>query len=168
MAAACSAYLAERGRAQDSGAAHRLQAQRLKQTSLRMADIKGREVCGSQELQQYGICMGLAPDALPSYNITLTLGNSRIYEPSLGNGSIFMGLQKPENLNQTKDSCNEYLHVKLFGQKKKKYIYLYIYIYCVCVTHCSMQCQYGSQSTRTRAQHRHTYTHHTYHTPHST
>lgn len=61
--------------------------------------------------------MELAPDALPSCNITLTLGNRGIYEPSLGNGSIFMVLQKPENLNQTKDSCNEYLYVKLFGQK---------------------------------------------------
>lgn len=38
-----------------------------------LADIEGREVCSSQTLTQ-----NLPPDGLPSHNISLTLGNSRI------------------------------------------------------------------------------------------
>lgn len=59
---------------------------------------QGREVCDRQELAQ-----NLTLDAILGRNITLTLGNSRISEMNLSNGSVFMVLQKPEALNQ-KDS----------------------------------------------------------------
>ena len=47
----------------------------------------------------FSLCL----DALPSYKITLTLGNSRPAERSPGNDPVFMVLQKPETLNQTND-----------------------------------------------------------------
>lgn len=60
------------------------------------ADIEGREACGTQE--------NLSWDILPSHNITLTMGNSRISETSLSNGPVFTELQKPETLNQINNS----------------------------------------------------------------
>ena len=41
--------------------------------SIKVADIKSRKLCISQELTQ-----NLLLEALPSYNITLTLGKGRI------------------------------------------------------------------------------------------
>lgn len=69
--------------------------------NLRMVDIEGREVCGSQQFTQ-----NLLQDALPIGNTTLTLGNSRIPEISLNNDSVLTVLTvllKPETLNQTRN-----------------------------------------------------------------
>lgn len=68
------------------------------------ADIEGWEVCGSQELPQ-----NLSPDALPSDNIPLTLGNSEISETSLSDGPVFVVLQNPETLNQTDLAMNIFI-----------------------------------------------------------
>lgn len=87
-------YPEERLRAQG-----RLQAQRSSPASLGAADFEGMEVCSSQQL-----VWNSPPDTLPNHKITLTMGNSRISEMSLGNGPVFMVLQKPEILNQTNDS----------------------------------------------------------------
>lgn len=39
---------------------------------------------------------------------------------SLGHASVFIVFQKPETSKQTKTTrCNEYIHVKLSGQKKR-------------------------------------------------
>jgi hypothetical protein len=64
--------------------------------SLGVAYTEVREVYGSLEPAQ-----NLSLDALPNSNITLTLGNSRISETSLRDGSVFIVLQKPETLNQS-------------------------------------------------------------------
>lgn len=74
---------------------HRIQTQRWSVLSLRVRDIEGREVCGSQELAQ----KLPAPDVLSNCNITLILDNSKISEMSLSNGPVFMMLQKSEALN---------------------------------------------------------------------
>lgn len=57
--------------------------------SLRMADIWDREVRIGQERTQ-----SLFPDVLPSCNITLTLGSSRIAETSWDTSPVFMVPQK--------------------------------------------------------------------------
>lgn len=72
-----------------------------------MADIKDREVCGSQELIQRLLHPQPHPHALPSCNITLPLDYSRISKTTLCNGPVFMVLQKQENLNQTSDESQE-------------------------------------------------------------
>lgn len=64
--------------------------------------------------------MDSTSDVLPGHEITLTLGNSTIYEKSLSNSPVFMTLQKPETRTRSMIPCNEYLHVKQF-----------IYIHCV-------------------------------------
>ena len=56
-------------------------------------------MCSSQELAQ-----NVPQDTLPSFTITLTLDNSRIYKIILSNGPVFMGIQKLESLNQTNNS----------------------------------------------------------------
>jgi hypothetical protein len=54
-------------------------------------------------VQQPGACTEPVLVALPSYNITLTLGNWRMFAVILSNGSVFMMLPKPETLTQTSD-----------------------------------------------------------------
>lgn len=66
---------------------------------LQAADIKGKEVCGSLVLAQ-----NLPPVAPLTCKITLILSNSKISKTRLSDGTVFMVYQKPETLNQTKNS----------------------------------------------------------------
>ena len=61
--------------------------------------MEDREVCSYLEFSRI-----LPTDSLPSCMTTLTLGNNRISETTLGDRPVFMVLQKPETLNQTKVS----------------------------------------------------------------
>lgn len=70
---------------QNSGTVCCLQAQRLSLESLRAADTEGIELYSNLELSQ-----NLSPDVLPSYKITLILGNTRIAEMSLSDDPVFM------------------------------------------------------------------------------
>lgn len=53
-------------------------------------------------------------DVLPSHQIILDLGNTRLLEVNLSDSAVFMVPQKPGALNQTSDSL-QYLHVKCLG-----------------------------------------------------
>lgn len=75
--------------------------------SVGVANIKGREVCSSQEMAQ-----NQHSDPLPNCYIILTLPNSRISERNLSNDLLFMVLQKP---TRPTTHCNEYLHTELSG-----------------------------------------------------
>lgn len=75
--------------------------------SVGVANIKGREVCSSQEMAQ-----NQHSDPLPNCYIILTLPNSRISERNLSNDLLFMVLQKP---TRPTTHCNEYLHTEQSG-----------------------------------------------------
>lgn len=77
--------------------------------SLGTANIGVREVCSSQEHKQ-----NLPQD---SSNITLSLGNSRRSETSLGDGPVFTVLQMPETLSQTNNSLQRIFACKAVWEK---------------------------------------------------
>lgn len=79
----------------DSSTALSLETQSSSLVSLEVAYIKDRKV-GVSQLSQ-----NVSPDALPSCNITLILGNSRISEKSLGNCAVFIVPWEQETLNWT-------------------------------------------------------------------
>lgn len=105
-------------------AAHSLQAGEWSLVSFRVANIKGTEVCSSQELTQ-----NQHPDSLLSCYIILSLSNSRISERSLRDGPVFMVLQKLtrptiHSMNICVQSClgrfqcyNEPLHADVHGPR---------------------------------------------------
>lgn len=60
---------------------------------LQTPGAKGREVCGGQTLEKI-----LPPDKLPSHKVTLTLGNSRIFEMGLSNSPVLNGASETKSL----------------------------------------------------------------------
>lgn len=74
---------------------------------------EGWEVCTGLELFQI-----LLLETLPSYKITLTLGNNRLHETHVRNSPVLLVFQKPRTRAMTR--YNKNLHVKLFWQQNIK------------------------------------------------
>lgn len=92
---------------------------------LRVASIKSKE-----EYRGLESILILSLDALPNHKIILTLGNSRIPDISLSDGSGFH-YHVSETLNILMSCYNKYLYIKLFGQYACMHVntYMYLHVY---------------------------------------